>query len=113
MSDAPEVIECDQGSWEWRQARTGVITASMFAEVRKRVGGLDERQQAYVAAVRSGKDRKEAAKEVGYKSTPSAQKKGTSRRLSISEIRPATLVRTARPSARECGRSAPRRRVAP
>lgn len=69
-----QVIECDQGSLEWRQARAGVITASMFAEVRKRVGGLDERQAAYVAAVRSGSERKEAAREVGYKSTPSAEK---------------------------------------
>lgn len=32
-----KVIECDQGSPEWHRARAGVITASMFVEVRKRL----------------------------------------------------------------------------
>lgn len=31
------VINCEQGSTEWHQARAGVITASMFSEVRKRL----------------------------------------------------------------------------
>jgi hypothetical protein len=31
------VINCEQGSPEWHQARAGVITASMFSEVRKRL----------------------------------------------------------------------------
>ena len=31
------VIECDQGSPEWFEARSGAITASMFSEVRKRL----------------------------------------------------------------------------
>ena len=31
------IVECDQGSTEWHNARAGVVTASMFAEVRKRL----------------------------------------------------------------------------
>lgn len=31
------IINCDQGSPEWRQGRCGVTTASMFAECRKRL----------------------------------------------------------------------------
>ena len=36
MSDY-KIIECDQGSVEWLNARTGAITASMFSECRKRL----------------------------------------------------------------------------
>ena len=32
-----QIIECQQGTPEWHQARVGVITASMFAECRKRL----------------------------------------------------------------------------
>jgi hypothetical protein len=39
MSVAFQIIECEQGSPEWHQARTGAITASMFAECRKRLKG--------------------------------------------------------------------------
>lgn len=61
-----------QGSTEWFQARTGAVTASMFTECRKVVGGLDERQSKYVDLVRSGIDEKVAATDAGYKSKPSS-----------------------------------------
>lgn len=66
------VIECDQGSPEWHKARAGSITASMFAEVRKRVNGLNEQQVAYVAAIQGGADEAEAMKVAGYKAAPRA-----------------------------------------
>lgn len=66
------IIECDQGTKEWHAARAGTITASMFVEVRKRVGGLDQKQAAYVEAVRSGKSEKEAMAIAGYKAAPKA-----------------------------------------
>lgn len=74
-----QVIECSQGSPEWHQARCGVITASMFVVVRKKVGMLDERQQQFVGFVRSGMSRKQAAEAAGYKAVPSA--KGIDRAL--------------------------------
>ncbi len=49
-----KVIECAQGSPEWHRARAGVITASMFGIARKKVGGLTEQQEKYVAAIKSG-----------------------------------------------------------
>ncbi len=66
------VLTCDQGSEAWHRARAGVVTASMFATARKRVGELDERQQAYVDGVLSGLDEKAAAKAVGYTAVPRA-----------------------------------------
>lgn len=66
------VIECEQGSPEWHKARAGAITASMFAEVRKRVNGLNEQQAAYVEAIKSGADPVEAQKAAGYKAAPRA-----------------------------------------
>ena len=49
-----QVYECEQGSPEWHAARAGVITASMFKVARKKIGGLDERQQKYVDLVLDG-----------------------------------------------------------
>ena len=66
------IIECEQGSLEWHQARAGAITASMFAEVRKRVNGLNEQQEKYVAAIFAGADEAQAMKEAGYKMPPRA-----------------------------------------
>lgn len=66
------VFNCTQGSPEWHKARAGVITASMFAECRKRVGGLTEQQSAYVEAIRSGKSEAEARESAGYKTAPRA-----------------------------------------
>lgn len=67
------VIECRQGSPAWVQARVGAVTASMFAEVRKRVSGLNEQQGNYVAAVMAGADEAQAMKEAGYKMPPRAE----------------------------------------
>lgn len=64
------IVKCMQGSPEWHQARAGVITASMFAECRKRVGGLTDQQAAYVAALQSGMAEKEAREAAGYKTAP-------------------------------------------
>lgn len=64
------ILECPQGSPEWHEARAGVITASMFSTVRKRVGGLTDQQAAYVDLVRAGAPQKEAALQAGYKVAP-------------------------------------------
>lgn len=66
------LLTCAQGSPEWHRARAGVVTASMFATARKRVGELDEWQQAYVDGVQSGLDEKVAAKAAGYAAVPKA-----------------------------------------
>ena len=67
------LIECEQGSPEWHQARAGCITASMFAVARTRIGGLYEKQQAFVAAVQSVMTEKDAIAEAGYKAAPKAE----------------------------------------
>lgn len=64
------LIECDQGSPEWHQARAGCITASMFKVARQKVGMLTTQQQKYVDAIRAGIDEKEAALLAGYKAKP-------------------------------------------
>lgn len=66
------IVNCSQGSPEWIQARAGCITASMFGDARSRVGGLTEQQATYVAAIKAGKDQKEAMAEAGYKAAPKA-----------------------------------------
>ena len=66
------VINCPQGSPEWHGHRAGVITASMFSEVRRRVGGLTEQQEAFVTAVASGMSKTDAAAHAGYKKAPSS-----------------------------------------
>ena len=69
------IVECEQGSLDWHYARAGVITASNFAMVRKRVNGLDERQARLVSLVRDGgMDMKDAAAEAGYKSAPTSER---------------------------------------
>ncbi len=65
-------IEAPQGGPEWHKARAGVITASMFSTIRAKVGLLDDRQAAFVAAVRSGKSAADAIKIAGYKAAPTA-----------------------------------------
>lgn len=67
-----DVIQCQQGSADWHQARAGAITASMFVTIREKVGGLDERQRAYVNAILQGDDEKHAREIAGYKAAPSA-----------------------------------------
>lgn len=67
-----QFIECEQGTEEWTQARSGLITASLFSEVCVEVGGLDDKQKAYVDAVLSGLTEKEAALKAGYKALPTS-----------------------------------------
>lgn len=66
------LVHEQQGSPAWKQARAGVITASMFATIRKRVGGLTAQQQTYVDAVLNGASRADAQTAAGYKMKPSA-----------------------------------------
>lgn len=64
------LIECNQGSEEWHLARAGVTTASDFADAVAITGGLDERQLAYVNALRGGSTEAEAMLASGYKAKP-------------------------------------------
>ena len=66
------VINCEQGTDEWKQARAGVITASRFSDARSMVGTLTEQQAAYVAAIKAGKPESHALEIAGYKKRPSA-----------------------------------------
>jgi hypothetical protein len=66
------VLQCPQGSPEWHRERAGAITASMFAEVRKRVNGLNEQQAIYVSCKREGLSEAEAMRSAGYKAAPRA-----------------------------------------
>lgn len=67
------LVPCQQGDEAWKGARSGVITASMFSVIRKRVGELDERQAAYVNAMLNGKSQAEAMLLAGYKAKPRAE----------------------------------------
>jgi hypothetical protein len=67
------IIECQQGSTEWLEARAGAITASMFAIVRKKVGMLNEQQAKYVAAMLAGEGEAESMRIAGYKAKPRAE----------------------------------------
>jgi hypothetical protein len=67
------IVECEQGSAEWHAARAGVITASMFSTIRKKVNCLTEQQAKFVAAVRNGKSEAEAMLIAGYKAKPKAE----------------------------------------
>lgn len=59
-----------QGTDEWKRARAGVITASMFKTARERVGGLTAQQADLVAAIRAGMAMEAAATKAGYKTKP-------------------------------------------
>jgi hypothetical protein len=67
------IIECEQGSEEWHAARAGVITASMFSVARKKVNGLTEQQEKYVAAIRAGASESAAMVAAGYKAKPKSE----------------------------------------
>jgi len=67
------IIECEQGSQEWKRSRAGKITASMFSTVRAKVNGLTEQQSRYVQALQSGKNELEARGIAGYKAAPKAE----------------------------------------
>jgi hypothetical protein len=62
-----------QGTREWREARCGVATASMFKVAREWVGGLDERQQRYVDLMKAGKPKALCIEEAGYKNAPTSE----------------------------------------
>lgn len=66
-------IECAQGTPEWHAARSGLITASCFADAVSTVGGLTDQQKAYVGHVQNGMSAKEAALAAGYKAPPTAE----------------------------------------
>lgn len=66
-------IECQQGTESWHAARSGLITASCFADAVSTVGGLNEQQAKYVEAVRSGAPIKKAMKLACYKSAPTSE----------------------------------------
>ena len=68
------VCHSPQGSPEWFADRAGAITGSMYPVIMAKVGGLDERQQAYVDLVRAGMDKKDAVKQAGYKSAPTSSR---------------------------------------
>lgn len=78
------VHQAEQGSVEWHAARAGVITASMFSTVRKKVNGLTEQQQAYVNALLSGLSSADAMAAAGYKTKPRAE--GIERALAGEEV---------------------------
>lgn len=65
---------CDQGDASWFQYRAGAITASMFAEVRKVIGGLTCQQQRYVDKIKSGARQDEACAHAGYRAMPKSDK---------------------------------------
>jgi hypothetical protein len=66
------LVHCAQGDDQWKAERAGVITASMFSVIRKRVGELDEKQAAYVNAMVDGKSQAESMLLAGYKTKPRA-----------------------------------------
>lgn len=66
-------VPCLQGTEEWHKARAGVTTASTFADAISTVGGLDEKQSAYVEAVKAGATEAEAMAIAGYKAKPKAE----------------------------------------
>jgi hypothetical protein len=68
-----KLIACQQGSEDWLRARVGVITASRFSDAISIVGGLTDQQQAYVNAIKSGKDEAQAMLAAGYKAKPRAE----------------------------------------
>lgn len=72
MQDDLVYIECEQGSEDWHRARAGCITASKVPVIRAMVGGLDDKQQAYVNAILSGRGEASALAESGYKRAPTA-----------------------------------------
>jgi hypothetical protein len=66
-------IECAQGTPEWHAARSGLITASCFADAISTVGGLTEQQEKYVKAFLAGVSQKAALEVAGYKAAPTAE----------------------------------------
>lgn len=66
------ILEHEQGSPEWHQARALAVTASTFGDAVSKVGGLTEQQAKYVEAIKAGKADAEALAIAGYKAKPTA-----------------------------------------
>ena len=73
LYDGYEAFEVDQGSEEWHGLRRKCVTASMFSVARQWVGGLDEKQAAYVKHIQDGRTKAEAQALAGYASAPKAK----------------------------------------
>lgn len=67
------VYDARQGTPEWHRVRAGVVTASMFAVARSKVGQLTDQQATYVASIASGDSEAIAKSKAGYKSSPKAK----------------------------------------
>lgn len=65
-------LEMKQGSASWLQARSGLITASCFADAISTVGGLDERQKKYVELILIGTEKTKALSMAGYRAEPTS-----------------------------------------
>lgn len=69
------IIDCEQLTEAWFTARAGAITASMYREVRQRVGGLSPQMEKMADAIlNQGMDEEAAAEYAGY-ATPAKQAK--------------------------------------
>lgn len=68
------VKQGEQGTTQWHIDRAGVITASMFTEIRRIANGLDDKQQAYVNHVLKGHNENDAAELAGYKAKPQSER---------------------------------------
>jgi len=66
------IVNCQQGSTEWKEARAKVVTASMFSTVRAKVGALNEQQQTYVDAILEGMSETNARAMAKYKNAPTS-----------------------------------------
>lgn len=64
------IIECEQGTPEWFEARVGVITASRFADAVSTVSTLSDQQRVYFNAIQAGNDVVAARNIAGYKAAP-------------------------------------------
>jgi len=66
-----QIIDCEQGGKIWHQSRAGVVTASLYSEIRKVVDGLTEQMQAYVNAIRlDNMSQADAMEKAKYKAKP-------------------------------------------
>lgn len=68
------IYDSEQGEAQWFADRAGVITSSMFVEIRKRVGGLNEQQEKFINFINCGLSENLAAEQAGYASPPKSQK---------------------------------------
>lgn len=67
------IIECEQGTQEWLDARCGVITASLAPDIMKVVNGLDARQKRFVDEIKRSGNLNAALEVSGYKKEPTAE----------------------------------------